>query len=50
MNIQEIIVHILILFASGYTLYHILLIFKSKPGNSCGCSSCDVKNKFKELK
>lgn len=50
MSIQEILVYIIILFAVLYTIYQAFLIVKNKPGNSCGCSSCDVKNKFKELK
>ncbi|HAF30007.1 MAG TPA: hypothetical protein DCG75_13280 [Bacteroidales bacterium] len=50
MNIQEIIVFVIVLYASGYTVYQILLIFKSKPEGSCGCSSCDVKSKIKALK
>lgn len=50
MNIQEIIVYILILFASAYTVYQILLIFKSNPEGSCGCTSCDIKSKIKDLK
>jgi len=50
MGIQELIVFALIGSAIIYTGYHIYLIFQNKPENSCGCSSCDAKDKIKEFK
>ena len=50
MGIQEIIVIILIIAAVSYTLYGLVKVFGKKADNSCGCSSCDLKNNTKDLK
>jgi len=44
---QEIIVYILIAASVFYAVYNIAGIFLKKQNNSCGCSSCVVKDKLK---
>ena len=50
MSTQEILVYIIILAATSYTLYSIIQIFSKKDVNSCGCSSCDFKSNVADLK
>ena len=50
MSVQEIIVVIIILTTLIFTIYGIIKVFKIKPENSCGCSSCDIKSDTKDIR
>ncbi|MDQ2177218.1 FeoB-associated Cys-rich membrane protein [Marinifilum sp. D714] len=49
MSIQLVLTYLIIIYAVGYTFYHLFQLIKKQKESACGggCSGCNFKNELK---